>query len=55
MSTVQIINTKKESTKLMLWIEKEILDEIDRIKPEEVSRQECIRQILRGALFNGKN
>ena len=55
MSTVKIVNNKKESTKLMLWIEKEILDEIDRIKPDAVSRQECIRQILRGALFSGKD
>ena len=37
---------KKKKKKLMLWIETDALDRIEAIRPENLTPQECIRQIL---------
>ncbi len=41
---------KKEKIKFMLWVEVETLERLDRIRPEKLTRQECIRQILKDYL-----
>ena len=38
--------SKGKKTKLMLWIENELLDDISDLKEPEMTRQEAIRQIL---------
>jgi len=37
---------KKLKTKLMLWIEVDHLERLNKIKPKELTTQECIRQII---------
>jgi hypothetical protein len=38
--------TKGKKTKLMLWIDNGLLDDIAELKEPEMTRQEAIRQIL---------
>lgn len=47
---VDFKNIKKDRAKkrkLMLWIESEICDEIDSLKPKSITTQEAIRQIIK--------
>lgn len=44
---------KKEKMKLMLWIEKETLRQLELVRPEKLTIQECIRQILKDYLNSG--
>jgi hypothetical protein len=37
---------KREKVKLMLWIEKDTLNRLELLRPEKLTIQECIRQIL---------
>ena len=37
---------KREKIKLMLWIEKDTLNRLELIRPDKITIQECIRQIL---------
>jgi hypothetical protein len=42
-------NKKKktpEKIKLMLWVEKAVVDKLEMIRPHNITVQECIRQIL---------
>ena len=44
---------KREKMKLMLWIEKETLRQLELVRPEKLTLQECIRQILKDYLASG--
>lgn len=44
---------KKEKMKLMLWIEKETLRQLELVRPDKLTLQECIRQILKDYLNSG--
>lgn len=44
--------TKGEKKKIMLWIDIETLDKIELVKPEDITIQEAIRQILHQSLEN---
>ena len=37
---------KKQKVKMMLWIETETLNRLELLRPEKITLQECIRQIL---------
>ena len=41
---------KKEKVKMMLWIETETIRKLELLRPEKLSIQECIRQILHNYL-----
>ena len=41
---------KKEKVKMMLWIETETIRKLELLRPEKLSIQECIRQILNNYL-----
>ena len=43
--------TKKK--KLMLWIDMEIIDTLDSMKPPHITIQEAIRQILKNFIEDG--
>jgi hypothetical protein len=37
---------KREKIKLMLWVEKDTLNRLELLRPDKITIQECIRQIL---------
>jgi len=41
---------KREKMKLMLWVEKETLRQLELVRPDKLTLQECIRQILKDYL-----
>ena len=48
MDFLEVKKTQTKKKKLMLWIDRELIEKLDEIKPAKITTQEAIRQIVKG-------